>query len=129
MTNEVNEVTNEELKNMLVAVLAQMTDVHNAAKAAHNVALDTYGEFVNQRTDVNRMMKDLYGEKGQGGGVVDQVKELRGEVSTLRTFGISVPRWAWAGAGLLLLVVTVASVCVIGLAYLALRASVPGALP
>ena len=114
---------------MLTAVLERQTSLETKSDAVHNILLEVMQSNTQQGWDIQKMKTTLYGPEGEGRGIVDQVKDLRGEVSTLRTFGISVPRWAWAGAGLLLLVVTVASVCVIGLAYLALRASVPGALP
>ena len=123
-----NEQT-QRIIDMLTDVLRRQTSLETKWDAAHNLLLEVMQASTQQGWDIQKMKATLYGPEGEGGGVVDQVKELKGQFSTLRTFGVSLPRWAQFGVTALLVLVTVASVCVVFLAYLAVRASVPGALP
>ena len=122
-------MTNEErIIDMLTAVLERQTSLEAKWDAVHNVLLEVMRDSTKQGWDIQKMKATLYGAEGEGGGVVDQVRELQAGINSLKTFGIALPRWASVVASIVVSVILLASLCVIALTLSAIRSAFPGAI-
>ena len=103
--------------SMLTDVLERQTHISTNVEAIHNSLIELRGDAMQQGWDISKMKEVLFGADGQGGGLVDRVKALE-------FYGASLPPWVFWVACIALGLLTIASVCVIGLTYIAARVAV-----
>lgn len=104
---------------MLTLVLERQTSLETKSDAIHNALVGLMGDVTKQGWDISKIKTTLYGPDGEGGGLVAQVEQLR-------LYGTRLPPWlVWATVAALA-VLTVASICVIALTWVAARTALGG---